>query len=193
MEKKWPWYRILGYAFIAIFFFLVGYLIYYGEWELLRRLAILWFLTNGICAAVAVALVRGHPLSVAAAFVDSARPLVLPRGRVRRAPDGARPLHQVPVDRPLALIFGNERDGLSDAALEGADGTYCLEMHGFTGSFNLSVSAALSVYETAARVRAHLGRDGDLPPERLERLRALWYCLSVKAAGWILEEAGWRP
>ena len=33
---------------------------------------------------------------------------------------------------------------------------------------------------------------GDLSPERLARLRALWYCLSVRAAGLILKRAGWH-
>ena len=103
------------------------------------------------------------------------------------APGGETPLEQLPVDRPLALVFGNERDGLTGEALESADGRFFIPMQGFTGSFNLSVSAALSVYVTAARFRARLGSPGDLPAERVERLRALWYCLSVRAAGWILD------
>ena len=41
----------------------------------------------------------------------------------------------------------------------------------------------------AERARRHLGADGDLPPGRVERLRALWYCLSVRAAGMILDHA----
>jgi tRNA (guanosine-2'-O-)-methyltransferase len=107
------------------------------------------------------------------------------------APGGHTPLEQIPVSQPLALVFGNERDGLTDEALESADGRFFIPMQGFTGSFNLSVSAALSVYVTAARFRAALGAPGDLPADRVERLRALWYCLSVRAAGWILDR--WRP
>jgi tRNA (guanosine-2'-O-)-methyltransferase len=104
------------------------------------------------------------------------------------APEGAVPFEEIPVDRPLALMFGNERDGLTEGAVSAADGTFAIPMHGFTGSFNLSVSVALATHAVAARVRHALGAPGDLPPGRLERLRALWYCLSVRAAGLILDE-----
>ena len=107
------------------------------------------------------------------------------------APGAEVDLAEIPVDRPLALIFGNERNGLTQRALDGADGAYRIPMHGFTGSFNLSVSVALTVHRTAERVRAALGHPGDLPAERVERLRALWYCLSVRAAGLILDQ--WTP
>ena len=89
-------------------------------------------------------------------------------------------------------MFGSEREGLTSGAIADADGTFHIPMHGFTGSFNLSVSVALTVHRTAARVREGLGRQGDLPPERVERLRALWYCLSARAAGqsWPTGEGG---
>ncbi|MFH2008270.1 MAG: RNA methyltransferase [bacterium] len=102
-------------------------------------------------------------------------------------PAGSVPLEELPVGRPLALVFGNERDGLTEEALTEADGSFAVGMHGFTGSFNLSVSVALAIYTQADRMRAAMGRNGDLPAERLEWLRALWYCLSVRAAGPILE------
>ena len=102
------------------------------------------------------------------------------------APGGETSLERVPADRPIALVFGSERPGLTDQALAQADGTFHIEMQGFTGSFNLSVSVALAVYTQAGRMRGALGGKGGLPAERLERLRALWYCLSVKAAGSIL-------
>lgn len=49
----------------------------------------------------------------------------------------------IDVSKPLALVFGTEKDGLSDEALRGADFTVALPMYGFTESFNISVSAAL--------------------------------------------------
>jgi tRNA (guanosine-2'-O-)-methyltransferase len=103
------------------------------------------------------------------------------------APGGSVPLEELPCEGSVALVFGNERDGLSRAALEGADGAFTIPMHGFTGSFNLSVSVALAVYTQADRMRRALGAPGDLPFERVEGLRALWYCLSVRAAGLILD------
>jgi len=103
------------------------------------------------------------------------------------APAGEVSLEALPSDGRMALVFGNERDGLTPEAQERADGTFSIPMHGFTGSFNLSVSAALSVYTQAARMRRTLGVSGDLPARRVEGLRALWYCLSVRAAGLILD------
>ena len=50
---------------------------------------------------------------------------------------------EIDVSRPLALIFGTEKEGLSEKALQGADFTVALPMYGFTESFNISVSAAL--------------------------------------------------
>lgn len=104
-------------------------------------------------------------------------------------PGGSVLMQDVPCHGRVALVFGNERDGLTEKALEDADGTFCIPMHGFTGSFNLSVSVSLSVYTLAARMRRTLGAPGDLPADRVEGLRALWYCLSVRAAGVILDRA----
>ena len=103
------------------------------------------------------------------------------------APGGTVSLEELPSEGRIALVFGNERDGLTPEAQSGADGSFSIPMHGFTGSFNLSVSAALAVYIQAARMRRALRAPGDLPAARVEGLRALWYCLSVRAAGLILD------
>ena len=46
-----------------------------------------------------------------------------------------------------ALFFGAELEGLSDLVLENADEYLHIPMFGFTESFNLSVSAAICLYE----------------------------------------------
>ncbi|KAF5035515.1 23S rRNA (guanosine-2'-O-)-methyltransferase RlmB [anaerobic digester metagenome] len=53
------------------------------------------------------------------------------------------PVDEIDVSQPLALVFGTEKEGLSEQALKGADITVALPMYGFTESFNISVSAAL--------------------------------------------------
>jgi tRNA (guanosine-2'-O-)-methyltransferase len=102
-------------------------------------------------------------------------------------PDARQDVDTVAVDRPLALLFGNEHDGLSDAALAACDGRVALPMHGFTRSFNLSVSVALATARIAERRRTWLGCAGDLGDEERAILRARWYVLSIKAAGPILD------
>ena len=46
-----------------------------------------------------------------------------------------------------ALFFGTELEGLSNLVLENADEHLHIPMYGFTESFNLSVSAAICLYE----------------------------------------------
>jgi len=47
------------------------------------------------------------------------------------------------LDQPLALFFGAEKHGISEDLLQNADDLLHIPMHGFTESFNLSVSAAI--------------------------------------------------
>lgn len=60
----------------------------------------------------------------------------------------------IPIDQPVALAFGTEKEGLSDIALSNADGYLQIPMYGFTESFNISVSAALVLYRIMTRLRA---------------------------------------
>lgn len=97
-------------------------------------------------------------------------------------PDAAHTLADVAVDQPVAVLFGNERSGLTARTTAACDGTVALPMFGFTQSFNLSVSAALAMSQLAARRRALLGTTGDLGPERLAWLRARWFALKLRGA-----------
>lgn len=57
----------------------------------------------------------------------------------------------------IALLFGNERDGLSETALEAADTHIIIPMAGLTQSLNISVSAAICMYETVRERRTGEG------------------------------------
>lgn len=59
----------------------------------------------------------------------------------------------LPLERPVALLFGAELNGLSDGALESADVKVGIPMFGFSESYNISVSAALCLYELSLRLR----------------------------------------
>jgi tRNA (guanosine-2'-O-)-methyltransferase len=63
-------------------------------------------------------------------------------------------LSDLPIDQPLALVFGTEVHGLSAYALDHADAYVTIPMYGFTKSFNISVSVAVCVYDVMRRVRA---------------------------------------
>jgi tRNA (guanosine-2'-O-)-methyltransferase len=57
-------------------------------------------------------------------------------------------LYALPLDRPCALVFGTEHTGLSQYALEHADIHMMIPMYGFTQSFNISVSVALTLQQS---------------------------------------------
>lgn len=63
-------------------------------------------------------------------------------------------LSDLPIDKPVALVFGTEEQGLSEYAIDHADMYVTIPMYGFTKSFNISVSVALCVYDLMRRVRA---------------------------------------
>jgi tRNA (guanosine-2'-O-)-methyltransferase len=95
--------------------------------------------------------------------------------------DGALTLEELPIDRPLCLLFGNEGVGLSAEARAACDLTFRIPMYGMSESLNLSVSAALALYDVSRRKRAALGQPGDLVGERLMRERARYYARCVDA------------
>lgn len=103
------------------------------------------------------------------------------------APGATHQIDTVDVSRPIAVVFGNEHAGLPPATVAACDGAISLPMHGFTQSFNLSVSAALALAQLASRRRAHLGGVGDLTPTQIHTLRARWIALKVRGAVGIIE------
>lgn len=59
----------------------------------------------------------------------------------------------IDLTRPMAFCFGTELTGLSDAIIDGADEHLRIPMHGFTESYNISVSAAITLYTVMQRLR----------------------------------------
>jgi tRNA (guanosine-2'-O-)-methyltransferase len=62
-------------------------------------------------------------------------------------------LNELPVDHKFALVFGTELEGISDEVVKAADAFVRIPMYGFTESFNISVSAAICMYELSRRIR----------------------------------------
>lgn len=60
--------------------------------------------------------------------------------------DNAKPIEKVDFSIPTAVVFGNEKEGVSQEALKSCDGTVYIPMRGFSQSFNISVAAALFFY-----------------------------------------------
>lgn len=62
-------------------------------------------------------------------------------------------LPDYPIDEKTALLFGTELDGLSSTAMDMADAYIKIPMVGFTESFNISVSAALCLYQMTLKLK----------------------------------------
>ena len=89
--------------------------------------------------------------------------------------DAEMTLEEVDFTQPTALVFGNELEGVSARMLQQADGRCVIPIHGFVQSFNISVAAALSLYEAMRQRVDRLGAQGDLQPSQQEILRAHFY------------------
>lgn len=81
-------------------------------------------------------------------------------------------LHELDLTASVALLFGNERDGLSQEALGYSDGNFLIPMLGMSQSLNLSVACAVTLYE-AQRQRMQKGMYGDENPWSLAERQAL--------------------
>jgi TrmH family RNA methyltransferase len=102
----------------------------------------------------------GSAFRLPIASVDDLQPAVT---QMRRAgirvfaavPRGGTSLHDASLDGPCAILVGGEGAGLSPALTAHADERLTIDMHARVESLNVSVAAALVLYE-ASRQRAHV-------------------------------------
>ena len=88
-------------------------------------------------------------------------------------------LDTLPIDGKFALVFGTELNGLTDVAIENADEFLRIPMYGFTESYNISVSAALSMFTLTERMRKST-INWHLTIEEKESILLEWSRRSVK-------------
>lgn len=94
--------------------------------------------------------------------------------------EGARSLYAMRFDAKLALVFGNERYGVSEEVLAGVDGVFWIPMRGFTRSFNISAAVAVCISHAVHWREEHLGPAGDLTEQETASLKERFRVLSVK-------------
>ena len=90
------------------------------------------------------------------------------------------------VKEPIALVFGTELEGVSDEIIDFADETLAIPMFGFTKSFNVSVAAAICMYELKQKL-IKSGIEYQLSEEKLLELKIRWAKNSIKSSEQILE------
>ncbi|HLZ16198.1 MAG TPA: RNA methyltransferase [Cyclobacteriaceae bacterium] len=102
------------------------------------------------------------------------------------SPDGVS-IDEIPVDQKIAVVMGNELQGASAFALQHADQKIFIPMHGFTESFNISVSAAICLNTLLTKMRAS-NAPWQLTDEEKEVLRLQWYRKVVRRSDLIEQE-----
>lgn len=73
-------------------------------------------------------------------------------------------LYDFPLKFPLALVCGNEAEGLSPEVCSQCDATVHLPMYGHKNSLNVSVAFGAAAYEVLRRFR-QISKTGTLPVE----------------------------
>lgn len=84
-------------------------------------------------------------------------------------------LDDIKIDKPIALVFGNEHSGLSEEWEKEIDLYFTIPMFGFVESLNISVSAAVSMQNITSRCRKDLPQDSFfLSEEKKKNLLNQW-------------------
>ena len=91
----------------------------------------------------------------------------------------AHKLEDFKLDKPTALFFGSEKDGLTETVIEAADEYIYIPTFGFTQSLNISVCAAILLQELTQRLR-NSSLDWKLKPKDIEEIKTLWLKRNLK-------------
>lgn len=108
---------------------------------------------------------------------------------VLQAPDspsaGSRrsvPITELPFERRLAMVFGHERDGVSQEFREQADFFAHIPMYGFVESLNISVAAAICMFSATLAPTVPTRRSPRLSKDEQSELLSYWLHRDIKHA-----------
>ncbi|TXI69899.1 MAG: TrmH family RNA methyltransferase [Flavobacterium sp.] len=88
-------------------------------------------------------------------------------------------LHEFDIEKPSAIFFGTEKNGLSEEVIEQADGFLKIPMVGYTESLNISVSVAIIIQDVTNRLRQS-NINWQLSEEEILEKRLDWTRKSIK-------------
>jgi len=86
-----------------------------------------------------------------------------------------------------AIVFGSELPGISEYLLNNADEFLKIPMVGFTESFNISVSAAIILYDISQKLRKQPDLNWQLTEEEKNAVKLQWLRNSIKKSS-LLEQ-----
>jgi tRNA (guanosine-2'-O-)-methyltransferase len=87
----------------------------------------------------------------------------------------AKSLYELDLTESMALVFGNEHNGVSEEIRNKCDGNFIIPQVGIIQSLNISVACAVSLYE-AFRQKKNAGHycQSSLPIDKKNRLMEEW-------------------
>lgn len=89
--------------------------------------------------------------------------------------DGAKNLYDLNMTKKVALVFGNEHRGVSEEAAALADEKFLIPMFGMVQSLNVSVAAAVTLYEALRqRLKKKLYDKSEYSEQELEQIIEKW-------------------
>lgn len=91
------------------------------------------------------------------------------------------------ITEPIALVFGTEKEGVSEEVLDFADETLAIPMYGLTRSYNVSVAAGICMYELKQKL-IKSGIDYKLNEEKLMKMKIRWVVNSMRSGKQIFEK-----
>lgn len=88
---------------------------------------------------------------------------------------------------PVALVFGTEKEGVTEEVLNFADEALAIPMYGFTASFNVSVAAGICFYDLRQKLEKSAVDFKLSESEKLD-LKIRWAVNSIKSGEAILKQ-----
>ena len=89
---------------------------------------------------------------------------------------------------PSALFFGTEKLGLSKIMMDNADEFVKIPMHGFTESFNISVSASIILYHLTTILKNGSNINWQLSQSEKNQILIQWFKESIKKSDIIIAD-----
>jgi tRNA (guanosine-2'-O-)-methyltransferase len=80
----------------------------------------------------------------------------------------------------VAIVFGSELPGISETIMEEADEFMKIPMYGFTESFNISVSAAIVLYQLSQKLRNQPEINWKLSEKERNEIKLAWLRATIK-------------
>lgn len=85
-------------------------------------------------------------------------------------------LYDLNLTENVALVFGNEREGVTEECLSYCDGNFIIPQVGMVQSLNISVACAITLYEAYRQrnLAGYYNGAGQLPAHQRSQLEAQW-------------------